>query len=175
MLYTYWAKGQNFWSLWKVSFLALKIWSGGITNNSGKSSLLALLLCLIEIREGNVCIDGQEISNIDRESLRLAIFAVPQNLCFVSQTIRDNLVSGLKHRISDQELEQRLSQVSLWPKISSLPNGLSTAWTDELFSDGQKQLLAFTKAMLSKCPIVVVDEISSQSVLLPIRCFRIKG
>ncbi|KAJ0166589.1 Canalicular multispecific organic anion transporter 1 [Colletotrichum tanaceti] len=131
---------------------------------SGKSSLLLAILGLITLESGSVTIDGINTSQVPTSVLRSRIIAIPQDPALFPGTLRSNLVAGLQGRkiVDTNTLVDSLKMVGLWDVIS-LHGGLDVDIDDLRLSQGQKQLLGFSRAIVCKgtSSILILDEANS--------------
>lgn len=137
---------------------------------AGKSSFaLALLRCL-EARQGNIWIDGIDISTIKLENLRSRLPIIPQDPVLFSGTIRSNLDRFGEH--SDALLHEALSRVYLIDQTSGMSVGKSlTKLSDGLntyvsegglnFSQGERQLLCLARTIINPSKVLIMDEATS--------------
>lgn len=150
---------------------------------AGKSSLALSLLRFTEISNGSVTIDGLDITKVNLESLRQRITIIPQDPIMFSGTVRDNL--DPHHEIDDTELQAALESsglVSIADKacnttVSETPTtsegtelrtkqlGLDSQVTSggDNLSQGQRQLLAFARALVRRSKLVILDEATSST------------
>jgi len=137
----------------KVAFVGL--------SGSGKSTLINLLLGLYEVPDQKIKIDGQDINEIKKESLRDLFSLVSQDIFLFNDTIRENLTVG--HDISEDELIQALEVAYANEFVSKLPSGLDTNIGDSglKLSGGQRQRLTIARAFLRNSPILLFDEATS--------------
>ncbi|KAL0217854.1 hypothetical protein RCL1_008703 [Eukaryota sp. TZLM3-RCL] len=125
---------------------------------AGKSSLLVSLLRLTELEPGHgvITIDNVPTNEVSLNCLRGNISVVPQDPFLFSNSIRRNVdVFGV---YSDEELLNALSLVGLSSYVDSLPQGLDTDISSASMSSGQRQLLSFSRTLLSKNKIILLDE-----------------
>ncbi|MBI5531974.1 MAG: ABC transporter ATP-binding protein [Deltaproteobacteria bacterium] len=126
---------------------------------SGKSTLAALLLRIYDVEHGKVRVEGHDVRSRDRVSLRSSFSVVPQEMYLFSGTILSNVAIGEAE--PDRALvEQVLRRVGAGELIDSRQGGLD-ARIDERganLSAGQRQLIAFARALYRGAPIVILDE-----------------
>lgn len=131
-------------------------------SGSGKSTILNLMSKMYEVDEGQVLIDGIDIKDLDKESLRSGISLVNQFPYIFDMTIKENLLL-VKQDAADEEIESAIERASLKDFIDSLPNKLDTKVGESgiKLSGGQKQRLAIARAFLRNSPIIIFDESTS--------------
>jgi len=128
-------------------------------SGAGKSTLAHLLLRFWEYREGQILLDGRELSEYDAETVRSMITAVTQHTHLFNASIRDNLLLA-RPGATEREIIQAAEQAQLHDFIESLPHGYNT-WIGEeglRLSGGQRQRLALARAILKDAPILILDE-----------------
>ena len=128
----------------------------------GKTTLINLLLRFYDVDSGRITVDGHDIRNITRHSLRSNYGMVLQETWIKTGTIRENLKLG-NLDISDDEMIEACKRVHCHGFITRLENGYDTV-VDENGSElsaGQKQLLCIARAMISDPPILILDEATS--------------
>lgn len=125
---------------------------------SGKSTIMIALFRLVELSEGQIFIDGLDISKMGLFDLRTRLAIIPQDPVLFHGTIRLNLDPFQKH--SDKELWDALERSDLKQYIASCSGGLDSDVSEggENLSVGQRQLLCLARAMLTKARIIVMDE-----------------
>lgn len=121
---------------------------------AGKSSLLSVLLRLVELESGSIEIDGRDISGLGLHYLRSAMAVIPQDPVLFSGTIRSNLDPF--NLYSDLELWDGVRRTLLSGCIQSLEDVVMENGSN--FSVGQRQLLCIARALLSKAKIIIMDE-----------------
>ena len=127
-------------------------------NGVGKTTLVKLLLGLYDIKEGNILVDNQPISECSYKSLRSQISYVSQNVTVFPGTIRDNICLWNSH-YTDYDISIACQKASIWEVIQSLPNQLDTILDGQVnLSMGQKQRLLLARVFLQNRPIVIWDE-----------------
>lgn len=131
-------------------------------SGAGKSTILNLVIGFFQSTGGQVLIDNQDIKNINLQSYRSHIAVVPQNAILFSDTIRENILYGIKS-ISDEELNKIIKAANLEELIESLPDGLDTRITEHgsNLSGGQRQRISIARAFVRNPKILVLDEATS--------------
>lgn len=128
----------------------------------GKTTLINLLMRFYDVDEGKILIDGVDIQEITRKSLRSCYGMVLQETNLRNATIRDNLLEG-KPDATEEEMIAAAKMAYADGFIRRLPQGYDTVVKEgaEGLSDGQKQLLCIARIMLSKPPMLILDEATS--------------
>lgn len=128
---------------------------------AGKTTIVNLLMRFYEVNSGNIFVDGVSISDMTRHQVRNIFSMVLQDTWLFEGTIRENLVYN-KEGITTEDLERVCEACGLSHFIKTLPNGFDTVLSDETnVSVGQKQLLTIARAMLQNCPMLILDEATS--------------
>ncbi|HEO8420460.1 TPA: ABC transporter ATP-binding protein [Yersinia enterocolitica] len=129
---------------------------------SGKTTIIQLLTRFYEVDSGTILIDGKEIQQMDKRTVRQQIGLVLQDPFIFSGTIRDNIRYGRLHA-TDEEIEEaaRLANADLF--IRKLPDGYNTHLSGDggNLSQGQRQLLTIARAVLANPSILILDEATS--------------
>jgi len=152
------------WVLKDISFTIKrgeKIAIVGATG-SGKTTLINILSRLYPFTKGSVTIDGLELQEISEHSVRKLIGVVMQDVFLFSGTIGENLAFG-NPDVSDEELHEAVRIVGADRFIEQLPGGYQYRVLENGtgLSSGQKQLIAFVRALLYNPEILVLDEATS--------------
>ena len=126
----------------------------------GKTTFINLLMRFYDVRDGSICIDGTDIRNVTRHSLRRCYGMVLQETWLKEGTIRDNLIFG-KENATDEEIIHACKEAHSWEFIKKLSKQLDTPITENSLSAGQKQLLCITRVMLALPPMLILDEATS--------------
>jgi len=126
---------------------------------AGKSTIARLLARLHDVREGAVKIDGIDVRDIAFEDLRRLVMVIPQDVFLFADTIRENIRYG-DPTASDEEVERAARQAQAHAFISRLPQGYDSPVGEggAMLSGGQKQLVAFARALLADPKVFILDE-----------------
>ncbi len=128
----------------------------------GKTTFINLLMRFYDVNSGSISVDGVDIRDITRESLRSTFGMVLQDTWMMPGTVRDNIKTG-KPDATDEEIIRAAKLSHSYSFIKRLPEGLDTVIGDEggSLSQGQKQLLSITRVMLCNPKILILDEATS--------------
>lgn len=132
------------------------------STGAGKTTITNLLNRFYDIQEGKITIDGRDIKDYARKSLRSHIAMVLQDTHLFTGTVRENIRYG-RPDATDEEVEQAAKIASAHSFIMRLENGYDTMLEGDgiNLSQGQRQLLNIARAAVSKAPIIVLDEATS--------------
>lgn len=128
----------------------------------GKTTIINLLMRFYDVNSGFITVEGTDIRNATRNSLRSSYGMVLQETWLRSGTIRDNIVMG-KPDATDEEIIAAAKASHAHSFIKRLPQGYDTVITEDggSLSQGQKQLLCITRVMLCLPPMLILDEATS--------------
>lgn len=129
---------------------------------AGKSTLVNLLMRFYEVDQGCIKIDGTDIRQIQRESLRQHFGMVLQETWLMDNSLRANLRYGRKEA-TDEEIYAALKDAYMYEFVMRLPKKLDTVIGEAglKLSDGQRQLLTIARTMISRPPMLILDEATS--------------
>ena len=129
---------------------------------AGKSTIINLLNRFYEIKSGTISIDGKNITNYTLDSLRQQIAIVLQDVFLFADTIHNNITLN-NPAISREEVIAAAKEIGAHEFIMSLPNGYdyNVKERGNMLSSGQRQLIAFLRAYVSKPSILILDEATS--------------
>ncbi len=129
---------------------------------AGKTTIVNLLTKFYNIDSGKILIDGKNIDEITRESLRKMVAMVLQDTYLFSETVSENIRYG-RLEASDEEVIEAAKMADAHHFIKQLPQGYDTVLADNggNLSQGQRQLLAIARAILSNASILILDEATS--------------
>ena len=128
----------------------------------GKTTIINLLMRFYDVDSGSVNVEGNDIRNVTRHSLRESYGMVLQETWLKSGTIRDNIVMG-RPDASDEEVIAAAKASHAHSFIKRMPQGYDTVIGEDggSLSQGQKQLLCITRVMLCLPPMLILDEATS--------------
>lgn len=128
-------------------------------SGAGKSTIASLLLRFYEPTHGSILIDGTEIRQYQRESLRQQIGVVLQDTILFGSSIRENIAYGIPHATQEQ-VEAAARQAAAHDFIAALPHGYDTIIGERgcTLSGGQRQRLCLARAIIKQPSLLILDE-----------------
>ena len=126
----------------------------------GKTTLINLLMRFYEVNSGDISINGVNITDLSRHTLRKCYGMVLQDTWIKSGTVRDNIAFG-KPDATDEEIIAASKKAHSYEFIRQLPEQFDTVLNEDSISQGQKQLLCITRVMLCLPPMLILDEATS--------------
>jgi ABC-type multidrug transport system fused ATPase/permease subunit len=132
-------------------------------SGSGKTTIVSLLLRLYDPTSGSLMIDGVELKSIVLEDWHNLIAYVPQDSDLLDISIKENILFGAKHQVTDKEIEDVLEKAGIKEFIHNLPHGVDTIVGEKgiKLSGGQKQRVCIARALIKDAPILLLDEATS--------------
>lgn len=129
---------------------------------AGKTTLVNLLMRFYELNSGTIRVDGQDISEVTRDSLRRSFGMVLQDTWIFAGTIRDNIAYG-HPQATEEEIIQAAKSAHAHSFIKRMPHGYDTLLEQDggNLSEGQKQLLTIARVMLTNPEMLILDEATS--------------
>lgn len=129
---------------------------------AGKTTIINLLTRFYDVDEGEVLIDGKNIKDISKESLRETLGIVLQDTIMFNETVKENIRFG-KLNATDEEIEEAAKLANAHSFIKRLPHGYDTVLSDDAgnISKGQAQLLNIARVILNNPQVLVLDEATS--------------
>lgn len=126
----------------------------------GKTTLINLLMRFYEVNSGDISINGVNITDLSRHTLRKCYGMVLQDTWIKSGTVRDNIAFG-KPDATDEEIIVASKKAHSYEFIRQLPEQFDTVLNEDSISQGQKQLLCITRVMLCLPSMLILDEATS--------------
>ena len=131
-------------------------------SGAGKSTILNLVIGLLEPTGGKICVDGVNLAEVDLREYRRFLSVVPQTNILFSGTIRENITYGLPD-ITDLQIHKAVQMANLEEMIERLPKGLDTMVGEHggKLSGGQRQRIAIARALIRDPKVIILDEATS--------------
>lgn len=131
-------------------------------SGSGKSTIANLVTRFYDVNQGSITIDGKNIKDLTKKSLRSLMGLVTQDSILFNDTVKNNVLIG-KQDATDQEIIDALKIANAWEFVENLPKGIESNVGDSgnKLSGGQKQRLSIARAVLKNPPIMILDEATS--------------
>lgn len=131
-------------------------------SGSGKSTIANLLTRFYDVQKGAIKIDGVDIKDMTKKSLRDLMGLVTQEAILFNESVKENLKIA-KSDATDKEIINALKIANAWEFVNQLPKGINTNIGDSgnKLSGGQKQRLSIARAVLKNPPIMILDEATS--------------
>ena len=126
----------------------------------GKTTFINLLMRFYDVNGGNIKVDGHDIREVTRHSLRANYGMILQDTWLFRGTIRENIAYG-KPGATDEEIENAAKLASCDTFIRQFKDGYNTLVDEDSLSQGQRQLLCIARVMLTRPPMLILDEATS--------------
>lgn len=127
---------------------------------SGKSTLVRQLIHQFPVNDGQIFINGEDINDLQKESVRQLVSYVPQEHILFSRSVYKNVALGSVSHVSEEEVDMAIEKADFSKDIENLPLGLDTVVGEYgvTLSGGQKQRLAIARAFMKNSAILILDD-----------------
>ena len=134
------------------------------TTGSGKSTLINIIMGLLDSSEGHIAVDGVKILNANKRSWQLSIAHVPQNIFLTDGTIEDNIAFGIpKEKIDHSKVKIAAKKANILELVESWSDGFETTVGERgmRVSGGQRQRIGIARALYKNADVLILDEATS--------------